>query len=131
MVLDPIGGKSFEQSYKCLGPAGRLVTYGFSTIVVASGKRNMIAAAMAFLQIPRFHPLKLMRDNITVIGLSLPRVQCRPALLRSEMDEIFRLYTAGKIRPVIGKTFSLAQAAEAHQYIHDRKNIGKVILTIK
>ena len=47
------------------------------------------------------------------------------------MDEIFRLYTAGKIRPVIGKTFSLAQAAEAHQYIHDRKNIGKVILTIK
>jgi NADPH:quinone reductase-like Zn-dependent oxidoreductase len=31
----------------------------------------------------------------------------------------------------VGKTFPLAQAAEAHRYIHDRKNIGKVILTIK
>ena len=41
------------------------------------------------------------------------------------------MYTAGKIKPVIGKTFPLDQAAAAHQYIHDRKNIGKVILSVK
>ena len=47
------------------------------------------------------------------------------------MDEIFRMYAAGKIKPVIAKTIPLEQAAEAHQYIHDRKNIGKVILTVR
>jgi NADPH2:quinone reductase len=48
--------------------------------------------------------------------------------LRAELDELFRMYGAGKIKPVISKTFPLAEAAAAHRYIHDRKNIGKVIL---
>ena len=58
-------------------------------------------------------------------------MHARRALLRSELDEIFQMYTAGKIKPVIAKKFPLADAAPAHQYIHDRKNIGKVILTVK
>jgi NADPH2:quinone reductase len=41
------------------------------------------------------------------------------------------MYSAGKIKPVISKIFPLDQAAAAHQYIHDRKNIGKVILSVK
>lgn len=131
MALDAIGGKSFSQSYKCLGPTGRLVVFGLSAASGSSGKRNPVGAATAFLQTPRFHPLKLMGDNISVIGVSLTGLQKRPALLQSEMDEIFRLYGAGKIRPVIGKSFPLAQAADAHRYIHQRKNIGKVILTIR
>jgi NADPH:quinone reductase-like Zn-dependent oxidoreductase len=131
LVMDAIGGKSLKQSYKCLCPGGRLIIYGLSAATGSSGKRNLIAGASALLQTPRFHPLVLMRDSIAVIGVSLTSLASRPALLQSEMDEIFRLYSAGKIRPVVGKTFSLAQAAEAHQYIHDRKNIGKVILTIK
>jgi NADPH:quinone reductase-like Zn-dependent oxidoreductase len=58
-------------------------------------------------------------------------MQSRGALLRGELGEIFKMYAAGKIKPVIGKTFPLAQAAEAHRYIHARKNIGKVVLTLK
>jgi NADPH:quinone reductase-like Zn-dependent oxidoreductase len=131
MVMDPIGGKSLSRSYECLRPTGRLVIYGFSAAIGRGGKRNLLNALTALLQTPRFHPLKLMGGNISVIGVSLGGLQARPALLQSEIDELFRLYGAGKIRPVVGKTFPLAQAAEAHRYIHDRKNIGKVILTIK
>jgi NADPH2:quinone reductase len=58
-------------------------------------------------------------------------LQARGALLRSELDELFRMYSAGKIKPVIGKTLPLADAAMAHRFIHERKNIGKVILTVK
>jgi synaptic vesicle membrane protein VAT-1 len=131
MVMDPIGGKSFSQSYQCLGPAGRLVIYGFSAAAGNNGKRNPLKGLTAVLQTPRFHPLRLMRDNISVVGVSLGGLRARPALLQSEMDEIFRLWGAGKIGPIVGKTFPLAQAAEAHRYLHDRKNIGKVILTLK
>jgi NADPH:quinone reductase-like Zn-dependent oxidoreductase len=131
MVMDAIGGKSFARSAKCLGPMGRLVVYGFSAAAGPDGKKNLLRAGKALLETPRFHPLKLMSGNMAVIGVNLGRLQTRGAVLRGELDELFRMYTAGKIKPVIGKTFPLAEAAAAHRYIHERKNIGKVILTVK
>jgi synaptic vesicle membrane protein VAT-1 len=131
MVMDPIGGKSFDRSQQCLGPMGRLVIYGFSAAAGPDGKKHLFRAGKALLEMPRFHPLKLMSRNIAVIGVSLGGLQSRGAVLRGELDEIFRMYTAGKIKPVIGKTFPLTEAAAAHRYIHERKNIGKVILAVR
>jgi len=131
MVMDPIGGKSFARSAQCLGPMGRLVVYGFSAAAGPDGKKHLLRAGKALLEMPRFHPLKLMSRNIAVIGVSLGGLQSRGAVLRGELDEIFRMYAAGKIKPVIGKTFPLTEAAAAHRYIHERKNIGKVILAVK
>ena len=131
MVMDPVGGRSFARSYECLGPGGRLVVYGLSSAAGPDGKRSLIRGLTALLQVPRFNPLKLMQRSAAVIGVSLRTMQSRPAVLRGELDEIFRLYGAGKIKPVIGKTFRLDQGAAAHQYIHERKNIGKVILLVK
>jgi NADPH:quinone reductase-like Zn-dependent oxidoreductase len=130
MVMDPIGGKSFARSYRCLGSTGRLVIYGFSTAAGPSGKRSLWRGGKAMLQTPRFRPLQLMRDNITVIGVHLGRMDGRAGLLRKELEELFRMYTAGQIKPVVGKTFPLEQAAEAHRYIQNRQNIGKVVLTV-
>jgi synaptic vesicle membrane protein VAT-1 len=131
MVMDPIGGKSFSRSAECLGPMGRLVVYGFSAAVGPDGKKSLVRAGKALLQTPRFQPLKLMARNIAVIGLNLGNMRSRGAVLRAELAELFALYSAGKIKPVIAKTFPLAEAAAAHRYIHDRKNIGKVILLVK
>jgi len=131
MVMDPIGGRSLARSEKCLGSTGRLVVYGFSASVGAGGKRSISRSLIALLQTPRFHPLKLLSRNISVIGVNLGQMQSRIALVRSEMDDLFRMYGAGKIKPVIAKTFRLEEAAAAHEFIHNRKNIGKVILTVK
>jgi synaptic vesicle membrane protein VAT-1 len=130
MVMDAIGGKSFSRSENCLGPTGRLVVYGFSAAAGPDGKRNMLRGAIALAQTPRFHPLKRMSQNHAVIGVNLGRMMSRGALLRKELDDLFRMYGEGKIKPVIGKSFPLADAAAAHRYIHDRKNVGKVILTV-
>jgi NADPH:quinone reductase-like Zn-dependent oxidoreductase len=131
MVMDAIGGKSFARSYDCLGPTGRLVVYGFSAAVGPSGKRSLLRGLRALIATPRFHPLRMMRKNAAVIGVTLGNILTRGALLRSELDELFRLHGAGKIKPVISKTFPLDQGAAAHQYIHDRKNIGKVVLAVR
>ena len=130
MVMDPIGGKSFSKSYRCLGSTGRLVIYGFSAAAGPEGKRSLWRGAKALLATPRFHPLKLMRENTAVIGVHLGRLEARGALLEKELDELLRLYTAGKIKPVIGKVFSLEEAAAAHRYIHSRQNVGKVVLRV-
>jgi NADPH:quinone reductase-like Zn-dependent oxidoreductase len=130
MVLDPIGGKSFARSYRCLGVMGRLVVFGFSAAADASGKRSLPRAVKAFLQMPRFSPLKLMERNVAIIGVHLGRMEGREAVLGREMKELMKMYAAGQIQPVVGKTFALEQAAEAHRYIHDRRNIGKVVLRV-
>jgi NADPH:quinone reductase-like Zn-dependent oxidoreductase len=130
MVMDPIGGKSFAESLRCLGAMGRLVVFGFSAAAGPSGKRSLARAAKALAQTPRISPLKLMERNQAVIGVHLGRMPGREGVMRREMLELLRMYTAGAIRPVVGKTFPLAEAAAAHRYIHDRQNVGKVVLVV-
>ena len=72
-----------------------------------------------------------MADNTTIIGVHLGHLgETRGAILAKELDELFRLYSAGKIKPVIAKTFPLEEAAAAHRYIHSRHNVGKVVLRV-
>jgi NADPH:quinone reductase-like Zn-dependent oxidoreductase len=131
MVMDPIGGRSLTRGQQCLGPTGRLVVFGLSEAAGMSGRRNLISGLKVLAQTPRFHPLKLMSENLAVIGVNLGKMDSRGPLLRRELDDIFRMHAEGKIRPVIAKTFPLDQGAAAHQFIHDRKNIGKVILAVR
>ena len=131
MVMDPIGGRSLTRGQQCLGPTGRLVVFGLSEAAGMSGRRNLISGLKALAQTPRFHPLKLMSENLAVIGVNLGKMDSRGPLLTRELDEIFHMHAEGKIRPVIAKTFPLDQGAAAHQFIHDRKNIGKVILAVR
>jgi NADPH:quinone reductase-like Zn-dependent oxidoreductase len=131
MVMDPIGGKSWEKSYECLAPTGRLVAYGFSAAAGPDGKMDRIRGAKAMMQTPKFNPLDLMKKGAAVIGVNLGQARLRGDHLHGELNEIFRLYAAGKIKPMISKTFPLEQAAASHQYVQQRKNLGKVILTVK
>jgi NADPH:quinone reductase-like Zn-dependent oxidoreductase len=134
MVMDAIGGSSFSRSAECLGPTGRLVVYGLSAATGDSHKRNWISGAVAVARTPRFHPLKLMSKNIAIIGVSLGGVwesHHGAAMLRGELTELLKLYSAGSIKPVIAKSFPFLEAAAAHTFIHERKNIGKVLLTIR
>lgn len=131
LVMDPVGGKSWARSYACLAPGGRLAVYGFSAAAGPDGKRSLRRGLQATLQSPRFHPLKLMEKGAAVIGVNLGQARSRGSHLRDELGEIFRLYGEGKLRPVLGKTFPLEQAAAAHQYLQDRKNTGKVVLSVK
>jgi len=128
MALDAVGGKSYEQSYKCLGPMGRLVVYGFSTVVGPKGKISYLHGAKEMWQTPRFKPLELIDKNIAVIGVHIGKLGHKSVVMKEQLEEIFRMYQNAQVKPVVGKTFPLSEAAAAHQYIHDRKNIGKVVL---
>ena len=132
MVMDPIGGKSFSRSFKCLGPVGRLVVYGFSAGASSDGKRSPLRLARAYLANSALSSAeadgeKRGRDRREPWAACVRAARC----CASELEDIFRLYADGKIKPVISKTFLLEQAADAHQYVQDRKNIGKVILSVR
>ena len=81
------------------------------------------------IQMPSFKPLSLMNRNKGVLGLNLAHLWDERQQLRSAMQFVLQELAAGRIRPVVARTFPLEHAADAHRYIQSRANIGKVVLT--
>jgi NADPH:quinone reductase-like Zn-dependent oxidoreductase len=126
VVLDSLG--DFRRSYKLLRAGGRLVMYGVSNI--SSGERRNIArAAKEVVRMPRFNPLRLMNDTKAVIGLNLLRWWDERGSLEEVTAPLVELLERGAIKPVVAESFPFDRAGEAHRFIQERKNIGKVVLT--
>jgi synaptic vesicle membrane protein VAT-1 len=126
VVMDALG--DFRRSYAMLAPGGRLVMYGASNIA-GGERRNIAKAAKEVLRMPRFNPLRLMNHNKAVIGLNMLRWWDDVGSLQDVTAPLVDLLDQGAISPVVAESFSFDRAADAHRFIQDRKNIGKVVLT--
>jgi NADPH:quinone reductase-like Zn-dependent oxidoreductase len=129
LALDAVGGRSFTRSYAALAPTGRLGMFGMSA--AATGKqRRIVGLAKAALSTPwfRFTPLRLMNENKGVFGVNVGHLWNEVDRIQAWMEALVGYFRAGAVRPVIAARFSFDRAAEAHHYLQDRKNIGKVLL---
>jgi len=129
LIMDSLGGDQLMKNYNCLAPAGRLVTFGMFSIVKGD-RRSMLRAMREVIKMGRFHPLKLFNANKAIIGVNMNHLATRPDIIGREMDAILNLIAEGRIQPHVDRTFPLQNVADAHRYIHDRKNKGKVILIV-
>jgi NADPH:quinone reductase-like Zn-dependent oxidoreductase len=128
VVLDPIGGRSFLESYKMLAPLGRLIIYGLSSAATGE-RRSWFRAFKAWRSTPRFDPLSMINRNRGVFGLHVGHLWEQQSQLAPLMEMLMSELRAGRLRPVVAKTFPLDRAADAHRFIQNRSNIGKVVLT--
>jgi NADPH:quinone reductase-like Zn-dependent oxidoreductase len=131
VALDPVGARATAACQRLLAPLGRHVFFGLSEAMPGAG-RNWLRAALAWLRTPRVHPLSLIERNAGVFGVHLLHLVSRETVLRPALDEIYRLIAAGQLRPIVDRTFPLSRdgAVAAHRYIHDRQNLGKVLLAV-
>lgn len=129
VVLDPIGGASFAASYRLLAPLGRLVMYGLSAAAPGE-RRSWWRVFRAWRATPRFDALSLINRNRGVFGLHAGHLWDARAQLAPLMDLLLSELRAGRLQPIVAKTFPLDRAADAHRFIQARANIGKVVLTI-
>jgi len=127
VVLDPIGGRSFGVSYRMLAPLGRLIMIGVSS--VSGEQRNMWRVIRTWWAMKRFDPLSMMNRNRGVFGLNLGHLWDERRQLQPIMDLLLTEIGAGRLEPIVARTFPLDRAADAHRYIQSRSNIGKVVLT--
>lgn len=127
LVLDPLGGIHWPKNYRLLMPSGRLIHYGISSLTPGK-RRSYWSIFRGMVMLPFYTPLKLMRDNKAVIGVNLGHMWEQTAMLGSWMQQIVAWYDEVLFRPKIDRTFPLVEAAAAHHYLQDRKNIGKVLL---
>jgi NADPH:quinone reductase-like Zn-dependent oxidoreductase len=114
---------------RLLAPLGRIVCFGFSSLVTGK-KRSLWHAATSMLSQHKVNPITLMNKNAGVFGLNLAHLFEERELLREGLAQLVARASAGEISPTIATTFPLtaAGAAAAHAYLHDRKNVGKVVL---
>jgi synaptic vesicle membrane protein VAT-1 len=128
VVLDPIGGRSFGESYRLLAPLGRMVIFGLSS--AATGEtRSLWRAFRAWMQSSSFRPLSLIHQNRGVFGLNLGHLWDERRQLAPIMEMLASELAAGRLRPVVARTFPLERVSDAHRFIQARQNIGKVVLT--
>jgi NADPH2:quinone reductase len=113
VVLDSVGGQTFDRGLKALAPLGRMVTYG-----AISGELPTVPASSLF-------------SLISVTGVSMLAWRAaRPAEARADITEVTRLLYSGALRPATGTRFPLAGISRLHQVLDSRTNLGRLIATI-
>jgi NADPH:quinone reductase len=112
VVMDPVGGEIFTQSFGVLKPLGTVVALGF-----AGGWWEQL------------DPAPLVGRNLGLQGFYLGRLMRHdPELVGEAIGELIELWSSGAVRPLVGATFPLEGAAEAHALIESRGHVGKVVL---
>jgi NADPH:quinone reductase-like Zn-dependent oxidoreductase len=127
LALDGIGGSSFRKSFSLLRPGGRLVCFGASALQ-AGERRSPLRAARVLAAMPRWGALKLMRESKSVIGLNMLTLWDAKQTLDEYIGPLAEWVEQGGIQPVVAKEFPLEEGAAAHRYLHERRNVGKVVL---
>jgi NADPH:quinone reductase-like Zn-dependent oxidoreductase len=110
-----------------LAEFGRLISYGFSKAAPGT-KKNIFKILPEYFGMPKFNPMNLMANNKGVFGFHLGLIRKRQDLVKKYGSLLFNWLDEGLISPEIDSVFPLSKADEAHQYISDRKNFGKVLL---
>jgi len=112
LILDAVGKPTFEKGLGCLAPFGHLILYGS-----AGGAPDPIDV--------RRH---LFAKSQKVSGFVVPMVYGMKEIYRRGLEAVFQLAREGRLTIPIGKTFPLAEAADAVRFLQSRRSTGKLLL---
>jgi NADPH2:quinone reductase len=115
VILDMVGGDYVARNLRCIAMHGRIVNIAFQ-------KSSKVEVDL----------LPIMVKRLTLTGSTLrPRTVAEKAeIARSLEAKVWPLFAAGKCKPVIFKTFPLADAAGAHRLMETSQHVGKIVLTV-
>jgi NADPH:quinone reductase len=111
VVFEMAGGQVFDASYAALAPFGRLVVCG-----IASQEPNQVSSG------------SLLRHSRAVVGFYLFHCFERPGMFDEALGDLFARTARGELRVVVGETYALADAAQAHIDLRERRTTGKLLL---
>lgn len=130
LILDANGVETLKSSYEHLRPTGKLVVYGFHTMLPKEGGRiNWFKLAWHWLKTPRFNPLDMTTANKSVVTFNLSFLFDRTDLLSEGMNEMLKWLVAGQIKVAKVTSYPAEQVADAHRDLESGKTTGKLVLT--
>jgi len=129
LILDANGVATLGDSYKHLRRAGKLVVYGFHSMMPRTGgKPNWPKLALDYVRTPRFNPLEMTNASHSVLAFNLSYLFDRNDLLVEGLGQIVRWLEAGTLVAPPVATYPLAEVARAHADIESGKTVGKLVL---
>ena len=132
LIIDALGPTSFRKDYRLLRPGGRMVMYGLSEVTKESGRDIPAAlkglAKMPLATVPWWKSLAMMNENKGVFGLNMLKWWEREGSLDRVTEPLMADLSAGRLEPVVAEAFPFERAGEAHEFIAQRRNVGKVVL---
>ena len=130
LIIDPVGGKNWKTSYKCLAPLGKLIVYGDQNFVKGQSF-SLFASLKEIFSMPKYKPMNLMSENKSIMGYHLGKLAGAEDKIERAVVALGEIVKKNNIKPIIDKIFPFTEAHKAHRYIQDRKNFGKVLLDFR
>jgi NADPH:quinone reductase-like Zn-dependent oxidoreductase len=128
-VFDANGIETLQDSYDHLASPGRLVVYGFATMLPRGrGRPSWPKLAADWVRTPRFDPLRLTNDNRSVMGFNLSYLFERKSAFLPALERMLGWVDEGKLSPPGVTEFALDQVAAAHRAIESGNTTGKLVL---
>ncbi|HEV2117872.1 MAG TPA: NADPH:quinone oxidoreductase family protein [Terriglobales bacterium] len=112
-VFEMLGGEHTAKSLRCLRDFGRVILYG-----TATGQQ------------PKFDTRSMYAKASSVHGLWLSKLSLKKNIMHPAWERLSQWIKEGKLRPVVGHVLPLAQAGDAFRLMLERKNYGKIVLTL-
>ncbi|MBG07536.1 MAG: zinc-binding dehydrogenase [Halobacteriovoraceae bacterium] len=129
IILDANGYSTLKDSYHHLKPTGKLISYGFhSMLPKKGGKINYLSLALNYLKSPWFNPVHMSNLNKSLITFNLSFLFSRKDLLEEAIFDLLSMLKEEKIKLPPITTFPLKEVAKAHQAIESGETIGKIVL---
>ena len=129
VVFDANGPATLKQSYAHLAATGKLVIYGFHSMLSKKGTlAKTIKLAVGYFQIPRWNPLNMTRDNKSIVTFNLSYLFSRMDLFKEAMQDLLTWVEDGKIIAPPLQPFPFDRVADAHRALESGSTVGKLIL---
>jgi len=132
VIFDAQGPRSFRKSYRALRPGGRLIMYGLAEASTGQGRSipKLIEslARMPLATMPWWKSLQVMNENKGVFGLNMLAWWDTEGDIDRITGPLVGEIEAGELEPVVAEAFPFDRAGDAHTFIAERRNIGKVVL---
>jgi NADPH:quinone reductase-like Zn-dependent oxidoreductase len=129
VVLDANGVETLGESYRHLASPGKLVVYGFHTMMPREGGRpRWLKLGLDWLRTPRFNPIDMTGRNASVLAFNLSYLFERREVLADGMARLLAWVAEGRLRAPTVTTFPLDRVADAHRAIESGTTIGKLVL---
>jgi NADPH:quinone reductase-like Zn-dependent oxidoreductase len=134
VIMDALGPSTFGKDYRLLRQGGRLIMYGVSELQSGSGKRDIPTVLKSIVRMPMatmpwWRSMNVMYENKGVFGLNMLSWWDREGSMDRAIEPLLEGLEKGEFVPVVAESFPFDRAADAHRFIEERRNVGKVVLT--
>ncbi|CAF4727358.1 unnamed protein product, partial [Rotaria sp. Silwood2] len=132
IIMDPLNGEDSVRGYNLLKPLGRIIYFGASNVTASGENRSLLTAFKTWYKCFSTNSISILSDNKSIagyhLGYLLKDLDSTKDIALNTIHELFRLYNEGAIKPKIDTIYPLSKVGETMQRMHNRQNIGKILL---